>query len=310
MEGSRKRPSPAFVIACLALFLALTNTAIGKKKNSGGSGVPANSVGSKQLKDDAVKAADIAPAAVTTSEIAPGAVTSSDIKTEAVLSSSIAPGAVTTSDLGNGSVTGGKIKDDSVISANLASSAVTTVDLAPGAVTASKIGTEAVTSQKIMSGSVGTQQMSAAIPSAMGQNIVGASWPAGGTTVFHFPTPVYDTADLHDHATHQGNTRMTAPVDGVYQVTASVVWANDGSGGTRAIEFVGREADGTTPFGTPYFSKIPANSGITTPQTLTGIVALTAGQSVELWGGASVATDSVDAPPASLAMTWVAPGSF
>ena len=128
--------------------------------------------------------------------------------------------------------------------------------------------------------------------------------------MLHFPGELFDTANLHGAADY----RMTAPVNGIYQVTAVATWANDGCGGNRSLEIDGREADNVTPFlPSPFISNtILANAGATTTQTLSGMVKLTAGQSVEIWGGAAGmscgSTSILGSPASSLTMTWVAPG--
>jgi hypothetical protein len=87
MRTRLKRPSPALVVALVALVAALTGTAwaaLGK-----------NSVGSKQLKKNSVTAAKIKNNAVTGSKIQNNAVTTSKIKENGVTTSKIQDGAVT-----------------------------------------------------------------------------------------------------------------------------------------------------------------------------------------------------------------------
>ena len=63
-----KRPSPALVVALLALIVALGGTSYAATK------LPKNSVGSKQVKNSSLKAKDIAPGAIGATSIAPGVV--------------------------------------------------------------------------------------------------------------------------------------------------------------------------------------------------------------------------------------------
>jgi hypothetical protein len=63
-----KRPSPALVVALLALIVALGGTGYAAAK------LPKNSVGSKQVKDSSLKAKDIAPGAIGEKSITPGAI--------------------------------------------------------------------------------------------------------------------------------------------------------------------------------------------------------------------------------------------
>lgn len=88
-------PTPATVIACLALFVALGGSAYA---------VTANSVGSKQLKRNAVTAPKIKKNAVTAPKIRGGAVTAAKIKTNAV----------TTAKLLDDAVTGAKVREDTL----------------------------------------------------------------------------------------------------------------------------------------------------------------------------------------------------
>jgi len=84
----RHRPSPAMVIACTALLIALTGTSIAAVEAS----VPKNSVGSAQLKNNAVTAAKIASNAVTSAKIASNAVTSAKVANGTLTSSDFASG--------------------------------------------------------------------------------------------------------------------------------------------------------------------------------------------------------------------------
>lgn len=145
MERLKKHLSPATVISCIALFVALSGSvyAAGLAKNS-------------------VKAKNIAKGAVTSPKLKNGAVTAAKIKNGAVIGSKLANGSVGASKLadasvrsvalGGGVVTTGKVKDLSITEAKLANSAVTTAKLSAGAVETGKLGKEAVTGEKIASG--------------------------------------------------------------------------------------------------------------------------------------------------------------
>ena len=69
------RPSPAMVVASIALLAALGGTSVAAVAN-----VPDNSVGTVKIKNNAVTAAKIAGNAVNSAKIANNAVTSSEIK--------------------------------------------------------------------------------------------------------------------------------------------------------------------------------------------------------------------------------------
>ena len=96
------------VVATLALFVALGGASYAAIK------VPSNSVGSKQIKANAVKNAELADGSVTTakiaanavgpSQVADGSVTGSKIAGGAVNSANIAPSAVRSQQVGDGSI--------------------------------------------------------------------------------------------------------------------------------------------------------------------------------------------------------------
>ena len=85
---TRHRPSPALVIACAALLIALTGTSIAAVEAT----VPKNSVGSAQLKNNAVTAAKIASNAVTGAKIASNAVTSAKVQNGTLVAADLQSG--------------------------------------------------------------------------------------------------------------------------------------------------------------------------------------------------------------------------
>jgi hypothetical protein len=114
MDQSKKRrwlhvPSPAMIVACVALFIAMGGTSYAAAT------LAANSVGSKQIKKNAVTSAKIKSAAVTAAKVKDATLTGAKVK--------------------DGSLTGAKIQDGSVAGADLAAGAVDTtkVGTIPGA---------------------------------------------------------------------------------------------------------------------------------------------------------------------------------
>jgi hypothetical protein len=75
-----RRPSPALVVACLALLVALGGTSIAAV-----SALPSNSVGTAQLQNNAVTAAKIKDGQVRSAEIANSTITSADVKNGSLL---------------------------------------------------------------------------------------------------------------------------------------------------------------------------------------------------------------------------------
>ena len=104
VDVSRKRaklPSPAMVVAIIALVLATAGSAFAVKKSVE---VPPNSVGSKQLKPRAVTTGKIANGAVSSGQIVDHSLTSADINVHAL---GTVPSAATATQTGDaGTVTG------------------------------------------------------------------------------------------------------------------------------------------------------------------------------------------------------------
>jgi len=109
-------PSPALVVACLALLLALGGI--------GGAAVtqapPKNSVGTAQLKSNAVTTPKLKNNAVAAAKIASNAVVAAKIASNAVGSAKIAAGAVTADKVATDAVTTEKVQDGSITAADLA----------------------------------------------------------------------------------------------------------------------------------------------------------------------------------------------
>jgi hypothetical protein len=75
MRPSARRPSPALIVACIALLVALGGTSYATVGN-----VPRGSVGTPNLKRNAVTAAKIAPNAVRTAHVLNGTLLVDDFK--------------------------------------------------------------------------------------------------------------------------------------------------------------------------------------------------------------------------------------
>ena len=128
-----RRPSHTTVIAYLALFVALSGTALAAKK-----------IGPSQLQKNAVTTKKIANAAVTTPKLANDAVTTAKLDNGAVNEGKLKDNAVTGDKLAAQSVGTNKLKDDAVESGKLAN----------GAVVEAKIGNDAVNGSKVADGSL------------------------------------------------------------------------------------------------------------------------------------------------------------
>jgi len=129
------RVSPALVISCLALFMALAGSAFAAGvvgKNSVRSAqIVDGTVRTVDLHDGAVNSAKVGDNSLTAADLAPNAAGPEEIAENAVSSSKVAPDSLTSSDLGPNSVTSSEIADNSVSGA----------DIAPDSVRATQLGT-------------------------------------------------------------------------------------------------------------------------------------------------------------------------
>lgn len=136
------RPSPALVISCLALFLALTGSAFAV-------GIAKNSVRSAQIVDGTVRGVDLRDNAVSAPKIAPDSVGSEEIAENAVESAEVAQDALTAGDLGAASVTSSEVADQSLTADDLGADSVRSSELGPV-----NVRTNATTVAKGANGSV------------------------------------------------------------------------------------------------------------------------------------------------------------
>jgi hypothetical protein len=128
------RPSPALVIACIALFAALTGSAIA-------AGVGKNTVRSPQIVDGTIRTIDLRDNAVAAGKIAPDAVDTTEIAENGVDSSDVAPDTLVAGDLAASSVTSSEVTDQSLTANDLGPDSVGSSELQAGAVRASELGT-------------------------------------------------------------------------------------------------------------------------------------------------------------------------
>jgi hypothetical protein len=132
-KKSTFRPSPALVIACIALFAALTGSAIA-------AGVGKNTVRSPQIVDGTIRTVDLRDNAVAAGKIAPDAVDTTEIAENGVDSSDVAADTLTAGDLGAASVTSSEVADQSLTANDLGPDSVGSSELQASSVRASELG--------------------------------------------------------------------------------------------------------------------------------------------------------------------------
>lgn len=169
------------------------------------------------------------------------------------------------------------------------------------AVTNPKLATGAVNASTVQNGSLGTGEFASSIPTARVTRSGAQSIEDSVETFIEFDSERYDTAAMHDNNTN--NTRLTAPVDGIYVVTAQISWPFDPDGyrqlavvknGTTTVGFAGAEPiDG---FGLQVTTQVQLEAG-----------EFVGAQVFQDSGGFLSVTKSDEWSP-ELAMTWLAPG--
>jgi hypothetical protein len=202
---------------------------------------------------------------------------------------------------GSNTVFSDDITDNQVYSADVRNDA-----LSGGGLAAVDLRANSVGSSEVINGSLGTGELSHSIPAARVTHSTAQSipdFPPGATLAFN--TERYDTASIHDNATN--NSRLTAPVTGIYAVTAEVDWTPNATG-TRELTLM---KNGST------FIADDDRDGISVvfggqSQSVTAQVRLVAGDYVEVGvlqtSGGSLNVMSAGETSPEFSLTWLAPG--
>jgi hypothetical protein len=267
------RPSPAMVVACIALAVALGGTSFAAIE-----ALPRNSVGAKQLKRNAVTGAKIKANAVNGAKVSNNSLTGADVN-EATLGTVPTAASAAPSGAAGGALAG------TYPNPALADASVTSAKIAAGAVGVSKFGV--IPAVRASRG--GTPQ----------------TIPTGGTVKdVAFDNETFDTANLHSTTTN--NHQVIAPVAGVYQITGNVRWEGNATG-TRFVDIT------TSPGGRIASVWTSTASTFNTDQSISAAYALTAGQpvSLQVFQNSGVDLDLVkdgtDDP--NLSMVWIGPST-
>lgn len=167
------RPSPAMIIACLALVLALTGSAIA-------AGVAKNSVRSAQIVDATVRTVDLRD----------GAVNSAKVTDDSLAATDLAPDSVGTSEIAENAVGSPEVAPDSLTANDLAANSVTSSEVADQSLTANDLGPDSVGASELQSGSVRAAELAPIIQASNATAIKGggnasvtATCPAGTTVI-------------------------------------------------------------------------------------------------------------------------------
>lgn len=260
------RPSASLVISILALFAAISGVATAGNKTIK---IPANSVGSKQIKNGAVNNSDLAKAAVKSPNLASAAVTRDALAPDAVTADAIAPS----------SVGGGALIDGSVGTGDIGTQAITEPLMAPDSVTTTAVKSSSITIEKLTDSR--TPRVSAV---GLGRPI---DFPLPGTTC-SVSSPTFSTAEEE-----YDNSGATVPSE-MHQDGASTFLAT--KGGRYMLNAIAQFPTGDGTYRGLLVKKILTNGqsrqiasaiaapnvGAPTERVLTVPVQLQAGESIEL----------------------------
>jgi hypothetical protein len=206
-----------------------------------------------------------------------------------IRSTDIVDGEVKTPDLADNAVTTPKIKPNSIGSGRVVDNSLQSVDVANRAITPAKIGT---------------------LPASRVVKTSGQSVPSNDTTFtpLSFAGESFDTMNLHDNALT--NSRLRAPVGGIYQVSAGIRWAPNSSGDrTLAIGVNGACSSDSDCLAMSEGGPNPV-PGRGTQQAVSDLVKLSPGDFVEGFAQQTSGGNLLAAahPSTFLAITWVGPG--
>jgi hypothetical protein len=130
MRTIRRRPSPAMVVALIALFVALGGPAEAKKRLMDGGLIRKGSVTGREIKNGSVAKADLTKAAVRALSATPArSVGSAQIIDGQVLAPDLGAGSVGPGQLAAGAVTASKLAADSVGGSSVANGSLQTIDI-------------------------------------------------------------------------------------------------------------------------------------------------------------------------------------
>jgi hypothetical protein len=150
-------PTPAMIVACIALLASLSGTAIALpgKKTLDSNDFPTGVVRSSAIRNKGIATADLKDGIITVNKVAPQGIATFALANNAVTNPKLGTGAVTNSKLGGNAVTSSKIADSSVGTSEIGANGVGGSEIATNAVAADEIATNGVGSAEIANDAVG-----------------------------------------------------------------------------------------------------------------------------------------------------------
>jgi hypothetical protein len=322
-------------LALLALFIALGGTGAYAAGKIGPSGIRKNAIRSQHIKNGAVTGADVLDGGLTGADLQDQSITGADVQKSSLTGLDVGDGSLTAADLKaesltgtsilNGSLSGADVRAESLLGTNILNGTLTGLDVADGSLTGADVQeggltgadvqSESLTGEDVFNGSLSGADLAAGtvapsnlavIPSARVRRTATQSIPNGSFTAIQLTSETWDHLGLHSST---NNTRLTAPIDGVYLITANVFWASNTSGG----RVLGITVNGGSFIG---FVAQPASSVFPeVPLSVTTAYLLGAGDFIEAKvqqtsGGAlnlDASSGGAETSP-EVSMTWLGPG--
>ncbi len=175
------RPSPAMIVSCIALFLALTGSAFAVAKNT---------VRSPQIVDGTIRTVDLRNDSVQSAKVANGTLTADDLGTDSVNSDEIAKDAVKSDEIAENAVASPEVAPDSLTAGDLGAASVASSEVADQSLTQDDLGPSSVGSSEIQTGAIRASELGTIIQvsnstgiAANSTNGVSVQCPAGTTVI-------------------------------------------------------------------------------------------------------------------------------
>jgi len=181
---------------------------------------------------------------------------------------------------------------------------VKATDVAANAINGADVVNNGLTGNDIRNQSLGTAEFSRSIPTVHVTNSGNQTSPHLTPTDLAFDSERGDSAGMHSNTTN--NSRLTAPVSGIYRVSAQIVWGFSSTG----VRDLGLYRNGSTLIATDHAIASTANQAVT--QEVSTERGLVAGDYVEATvvqnSGGSLDVRQANDYSAHMTMTWLAPG--
>lgn len=290
VRSGARTPSPATVLAALALFFSVTG--FGVAATAERSSPTAQASARKALVNQVIRAIKRKRGVFGGRSIINGSIGTLDIGNNSIGAMDFKPNSVGTMALQNMAVGLFNLKPNSVNNSILQFNSVGSQNIKPESVASSDLADE----------SVGTSEFSHAIPAAGGiGNPNQGELVSAETEVLAIPNETFDTASMHSTTTDPH--LFEAPQAGIYLISGKVTWnLTSGVPTTSVVNFSLRDSPDTTPL---YVTSLRPDQ--VRHQQFTTAVHLEAGDTVFLQ--VHNHTDkAMHYEQPELSMVWIAPG--